>query len=99
MTLRSRAFIGAVALVGAAVAIRCGFVLVHTAIPREWLLFACLTVAAGFFTLRVPSIESTLSLSELFAFACVLQFGPEAGAVTLALDGVILSIRQRFTVA
>jgi len=99
MTLRSRAFIGAVALVGAAVAIRCGFVLVHTAIPREWLLFACLTVAAGFFTLRVPSIESTLSLSELFAFACVLQFGPEAGAITLALDGVILSIRQRFTAA
>ena len=56
-------------------------------------------MAAGFFTLRVPSIESTLSLSELFAFACVLQFGPEAGAITLALDGVILSIRQRFTAA
>jgi putative nucleotidyltransferase with HDIG domain len=99
MTRRSRAFVGLVALVGAAVAVRCGYVLVYTDIPREWLLFACLTIASGFFTLRVPSIESTLSLSELFAFACVLQFGPEAGAVALAVDGIVLSLRQRFTSA
>lgn len=78
-------------------AIRCGFVLVYADVPREWLLFACLTIAAGFLTLKVPSIESTLSVSELFAFTCVLQFGPEAGAVALAIDGVVLSLRQRFT--
>jgi putative nucleotidyltransferase with HDIG domain len=99
MTPRTRAFVGAVALIGAAVAVRCGFVLVYTDVPREWLLFACLTIAAGFFTLRLPSIESTLTVSELFAFACVLQFGPEAGAVTLAVDGIVLSLRQRFTSA
>jgi putative nucleotidyltransferase with HDIG domain len=97
VTLRTKAFLGAVALLGAAVVIRCGFVLVYTDVPREWLLFACLTIAAGFLTLKVPSIESRLSLSELFAFACVLQFGAEAGAVALTLDGVFLSIRQRFT--
>jgi putative nucleotidyltransferase with HDIG domain len=97
MTPRSRTFVGLVTLIGAAVAVRCGYVLVYTDVPREWLLFACLTIASGFFTLRVPSIESTLSLSELFAFACVLQFGPEAGAIALGVDGIVLSLRQRFT--
>ena len=58
-----------------------------------------LTIASGFFTLKVPSIDSRLSISELFAFACVLQFGPEAGAITLAVDGIFVSIRHRLSMA
>ena len=68
-----------------------------TDVPREWMVFGALTIASGIFTLKVPSIDSRLSISELFAFACVLQFGPEAGAVTLALDGIFVSIRHRLS--
>ena len=99
MTPRTRVLVVSVVLAGAAIAARCGFVLAFANVPREWMVFGALTIASGFFTLKVPSIDSRLSISELFAFACVLQFGPEAGAVTLALDGIFISIRHRLSFA
>ena len=46
-------------------------------------------------TLKVPSIDTTFSVSEAFVFASVLLFGPAVGAVTLALDGIRVSVRWR----
>ena len=99
MSGRTRLLVVSVVLAGAAVALRCGSVLFAGGVSREWLVFGALTIASGFFTLKVPSIDSRLSISELFAFACVLQFGPEAGAITLALDGIFVSIRHRLSFA
>jgi putative nucleotidyltransferase with HDIG domain len=99
VTPRTRTLVVSVVLVGLAIAARCGYVLASASVPREWMVFGALTIASGFFTLKVPSIDSRLSISELFAFACVLQFGPEAGAITLALDGIFVSIRHRLTLA
>ncbi len=99
MTPRTRALVVSVVLAGVAIAARCGYTLVLTGVPREWMVFGALTIASGFFTLKVPSIDSRLSISELFAFACVLQFGPEAGAITLAVDGIFVSIRHRLSMA
>lgn len=36
-------------------------------------------------------VESTFTVSEVFAFSAVLLFGPEAGAVTLASDSLVLA--------
>jgi putative nucleotidyltransferase with HDIG domain len=58
-------------------------------------LFALLTIASGFLTLKMPAIDATFSVSEAFAFASVLLFGPAVGAVTLALDGIRISTRCR----
>lgn len=99
MSRRTRIFIAIVVACGAAVAIRCGIVLAREEVPSSWVLFAALTVASGIFTLKMPSVNSYLSISELFAFACVLLYGPEAGAVTLAVDGLIVSARLRQPVA
>jgi putative nucleotidyltransferase with HDIG domain len=72
------------------------FVLVvHSTVPREWLLFALLTMASGMLTVKVPSIEARFSVSEAFAFASVLLFGPHVGIVTLALDGIRISFRWK----
>src|SRR5262245_45349559 len=54
-------------------------------------------MVSGRFTLKVPSIQARFSVSEMFAFSCVLLFGPEAGAATLALDSVLLSRRHRMS--
>jgi putative nucleotidyltransferase with HDIG domain len=83
---------------GAVVIGVCAAAVSTSGVPASWLLFAALTVASGFFTLRVPSLEARLSVSEMFAFSCVLLFGPEAGALTLATDGLIHSLRRRSTV-
>jgi hypothetical protein len=40
-------------------------------------------------------VEATFTVSEVFAFTSVLLFGPEAGAVTLALDCLVLAWHRR----
>ena len=65
----------------------------------QWLVITALTFATGRLTLKVPSVAARFSVSEMFAFASVLLFGPEAGAVTLAVDSLILSGRHRMTFA
>ena len=62
-------------------------VLLRAAEPIEWVLFSALTIVCGTLSIKIPSIESRFSLCEVFGLACVLLFGPEVGAVTLALDG------------
>ena len=58
-------------------------------------MFAALTFISGRVTLNVPGVEATFTVSEVFAFASVLLFGPEAGAVTLALDSLVLAWHRR----
>ena len=60
-------------------------------------MFAALTIASGRLTFKVPSIEARFSASEMFAFTIVLLFGPEAGAVTLAIDSLFISRRHRMS--
>jgi putative nucleotidyltransferase with HDIG domain len=71
--------------------------LVRATVPAAWLLFAILTIASGMLTLKIPSIETRFSVSEAFAFASMLLFGPEVGVITLALDGIRISVRWRMT--
>lgn len=58
-------------------------------------MFAALTFVSGRITLVVPGVEATFTVSEIFAFTSVLLFGPEAGAVTLALDCLVLAWHRR----
>lgn len=89
------AFITAVSICGVAAV---GFsvrVLVGSNVPSQWLLFAILTIASGMLTVKIPSIDTRFCLAEAFAFASVLLFGPEVGALTLALDGLRVSHRWK----
>lgn len=63
----------------------------------EFLLFATLTLVSGRFTLKIPSVEAHFSPSEMFVFASVLLFGPEAGAITLAADSVLIAWQRKLT--
>jgi putative nucleotidyltransferase with HDIG domain len=58
----------------------------------DWLILAALTAISGSATVRLPSIPASLSVSETFVFTCVLLFGPAAGTLTVALDGLIISL-------
>jgi putative nucleotidyltransferase with HDIG domain len=68
-------------------------------IPIEWVAFSVLTFVSGLFTLKIPSIDALLSVSEIFAFSCVLLFGPELGALTVTIDALLLSLRRKHGVA
>ncbi|MCC7415503.1 MAG: HD domain-containing protein [Acidobacteria bacterium] len=55
-------------------------------IGSQWFIIALLTLLTGSFTVKIPSTNASLSVSETFVFAAVLLFGPAAGAVTVLLE-------------
>ncbi|HJR59679.1 MAG TPA: HD-GYP domain-containing protein, partial [Vicinamibacterales bacterium] len=94
-----RAYVAIVGWTGAAVFAYCAYALTRESVAStsQFLIFAALTFASGRLTVKVPSVEARFSLSEMFAFTSVLLFGPETGAVTLALDSLFLSWRHRMS--
>jgi putative nucleotidyltransferase with HDIG domain len=94
-----RALVGAVGLCGVIVVVHAVAVRWGSDIPLEWVAFSLLTFASGILTLKIPSIDALLSVSEIFAFSCVLLYGPELGAVTVTIDALLLSLRRKHGVA
>jgi len=92
----ARLLVAAVTVTGVTVVVRSAAALVSSDLPVEWTVFAALTIASGMLSLKLPSIDSTrFSISEAFAFASVLLFGPDVGVLTLALDGIRISFRWK----
>jgi putative nucleotidyltransferase with HDIG domain len=87
--------VGAVGALGFGVAVHSLATRWGTDVPLEWVAFSLLTFASGIFTLKIPSIDALLSVSEIFAFSCVLLYGPELGAITVTIDALLLSLRRK----
>jgi hypothetical protein len=60
-------------------------------IGEQWFILAGLTLLTGSFTVKVPSINAHISVSETFVFAPVLLFGPAPGAITVLLECLIVN--------
>ena len=91
MPSAAKFFVAAVGVCGSAVVGYSAITLVGSSVPPEWVLFSVLTIVCGTLTIKIPSIQSRFSLCEVFGLASVLLFGPEVGALTLALDGLRIS--------
>jgi putative nucleotidyltransferase with HDIG domain len=88
-------YVWVVGLLGAAIFADSFWTVASSPVNWHWLLFAALTVLGGGITIKVPSLLASLSVSEMFAFTCVLLFGPAAGTLTLVIDGLIASTRRK----
>jgi len=91
---RARAYVFSVIAVGVGVAAYSIYDLIRHPAGLEWLILVGLTVASGWATLRIPGGPISFSISDTFNIAAALLFGPSAGAVTAALDGIVLSARM-----
>lgn len=60
-----------------------------------WTGLAALTIASGLFAVKVPSVSATLSISEIFLFSLVMLYGTAPAVVTVALDGLLVSLIRR----
>src|SRR5918911_49883 len=60
-------------------------------IGYEWFIIAALTLISGSATVRLPSSYASISISETFVFTAVLLYGPAAGTLIVALDGLVIS--------
>jgi putative nucleotidyltransferase with HDIG domain len=63
-----------------------------SAISYEWLIIAALTLLGGSLSIRIPSSPTTISVSEALVFTSALLYGPGPATLTVALDGLIVSL-------
>jgi diguanylate cyclase (GGDEF)-like protein/putative nucleotidyltransferase with HDIG domain len=63
----------------------------HPVPVQQWFLLAALTLISGSATVKLPSIQASISVSETFVFTAVLLYGPAAGTLIVALDGLVMS--------
>ena len=88
-------FLGAVVVTGAAVIIHSIVALQSERLNGYALLLAALTIAGGRFSIPIPGRQATVSVSEVFVFSSVLLFGPAVPVLTVALDGLYISVTQK----
>jgi putative nucleotidyltransferase with HDIG domain len=91
---RSALYVAGVILAGAVVGVHSVRSLAREPVGIEWAFFIGLTIASGWATLRIPGMPISFSISDIFSIASALVFGPAAGALTAALDGLVLSFRM-----
>jgi putative nucleotidyltransferase with HDIG domain len=87
-----RAFVLAVVALGGGLILSSMVQLVLDATNPYWVVLAVLTLFTAPLSLRVPSVRATVTVTETFVFASALLFGPAAATVTVALDGLMLSV-------
>jgi putative nucleotidyltransferase with HDIG domain len=90
---RARAYVLAIILIGAAVALYSAVDLVRHPVGIGWLILVGLTVVSGWAMLTIPSMPISFSISDIFNIVAALLFGPSAGAISAALDGLVVTSR------
>jgi putative nucleotidyltransferase with HDIG domain len=88
-------FLAAVVVTGAAVIVHSILALHSELLNGYALLLAALTIAGGRFSIPIPGRQATVSVSEVFVFSSVLLFGPAVPVLTVALDGLYISVTQK----
>ena len=91
----ARAYVSTVVVVGFAAVLQSLYSLYRTPVGLEWLVLAALTLLTGSFTIKVPSINARLTVSETFVFASVLLFGVAAGTLTVVLETLVVALWTR----
>ena len=86
-----RVYVGAIVVVGLATLAHSAHQLYLEPLGTQWFVLAALTLLTGSFTVKVPSINAHISVSETFVFASVLLFGPAAGAITVLLECLVIN--------
>src|ERR1700674_1018293 len=89
-----RLFVQAVATVGALVIAESLFALRTTSHPYEWLLFVELAVLTGSFSMKVASVQASVTISDTFFITSALLFGQAPATLAVALDSFIVSWRR-----
>ena len=89
LTLSGRLYVWSVIAAGFAVVGGSIYHLYVEPIGNQWFILAALTLISGSATVRLPSTYASISISETFVFTAVLLYGPAAGTVIVALDGLV----------
>ena len=95
LTPKGQLYVAIVAAAGLLVVGHCITMLLASPIGSEWVILAGLTLLSGSFTVRIPSFQARISVSETFVFTSVLLFGTCAGTLTVAIDVLVVAISSQ----
>tara|TARA_B100000029_G_scaffold10963_1_gene11791 strand:+ start:319 stop:783 length:465 start_codon:yes stop_codon:yes gene_type:complete len=87
-----RAYVLAIVAVGGGFLLSSVLQLMLEATTPYWVIVAALTLFAAPLSLRLPSMRATVTVTEPLVFAAALLFGPATATVTMALDGLLVSV-------
>ena len=62
------------------------------ALDLTWVILGLLILVSGFFTVRVPSAPSRMSVSETFVIIAAVLYGPGPAAILAAGDALFVSV-------
>ena len=88
-------FVFGIVVCGALVLLQAAVSAVRAPVGMYAVALAGLTIVSGRFAIKMPGRSATVSVSEIFVFLSVLLFGPAPATLTVALDGLIVSLMQR----
>ena len=90
-------YVASVMVAGSAAIIASALRLPHTPRPLEWILFALAGVLAGNrFSIKIPSVQARISVSDTFLLTLAVLFGPAPATVVMAIDSAIMSWRRGY---
>jgi len=87
-----RVYLSSVVAVGFLVIAESLLRLYQVPLGSQWFLLAILTAISGSASVELPRANVSISISEAFVFTAVLLYGPAAGTLTVALDGLVISL-------
>jgi hypothetical protein len=88
-------YVASVSFVGAAL-LAMAFVELPQLTLTPWVAaFSLLTVIGSRFRIKVPGHPATVSVPEVFVFGSILLYGPVPAMLTGAMDGLLISRRQK----
>jgi diguanylate cyclase (GGDEF)-like protein/putative nucleotidyltransferase with HDIG domain len=91
----AKAYVSTVVIVGFAVVVQSTIALFTQPVDPAWLVLGAFTLLTGSFTIKVPSINARLTVSETFVFASVMLFGAAAGTLTVVLETLVIALWTR----
>ena len=90
-----RAYLAFVIAAGASVIAYSIYDLWRFPVGSYWLVLLALTSFSSTFSIKIPNVSATISVSETFVFICALLYGPSPATIVIAIDGMIISIWRR----
>jgi hypothetical protein len=91
LSKNGKIYLASVIATGCVVIAQSIYHLVQEPIGIQWFILAALTVVSGSASVKLPSSPASISISETFVITGVLLYGPAAGTVLTALDGLVIS--------
>jgi len=85
-------YVAIIVIAGTAALLQSLYSLYVHPVGNNWVLLAALTLLSGSFTVKVPQVSSSISVSETFVILVVLLYGPAPATIAVSLEGLVISL-------